>query len=263
MDTIWIDRTEIATLGMRLTRIDPWLDGPALTRAATPFPNRSGHVVSRTATAAPRIFRFESLVRPATMAARRALLDDLADFFGRGEHEIETVDSLGRVLYGTYQEQPVGIAAPRFVNTDAAVTVDLYCADGTKYDREPRSVALSTTPAPVPLGTMASGGVIRLRGPSSDQRIVTYRGLHGNPLGRLAVGLSIGANEFVDLDLYSRTITKTDVNGLTIDIYDTKLPDTWWFWVHPEDGDRFTGQWGTLEVDDGTGVFYYRRAWKN
>lgn len=264
METVQVDGVDIARYGLKLTSIEPWLSGPELSRAVTALPGYTGAIPSPFATVPARVLTFDALHRPATYSARLSLLDLLADAFGNGKKELTTSDAPDRVLYGTYQGTTVLVDSPRFVNLDATVRVSFLCADGAKYDREPRSIALGTTPVRVPLGTLGCGGIVRVRGAISGTRVVRYRGVHGNVLGEIGVDMTVSSTEFVDLDLTQRRLLRTSDVGLVTNAYQNKITGSRWFALHPDDsGLRALNAWGTLELDAGDGVFYYKRAWAN
>ena len=262
MRSISINGWPVELRGMQLAGISPWLSGPSLTRAVTAMPGYSGGLPSPFATVAARVVTIESIHQPATMAERMAMLDRYADDLS-GLLEIETIDAPGRVLRGTYQAQGVEVSAPRFVELSARVTAEILCVDGAKYDTHPSAVALSTTPRPIPLGTLSSTGIVRLRGGISGTRIVTYRGVNGNVLGQIGVNMTVSASEFVDVDLTLRRIRLVSAVGIASDAYAAKRPADRWFALHRSDGNAASLAWPTLELDGGTGVFYYARAWGN
>jgi hypothetical protein len=262
MRSLAINGWPIETLGLRLVNISPWLAGAQLTRAVVAMPGYSGGVPSPFATVTSRILTLESIVQPTSMAHRLQLLDQYADALD-GLLEIESVDAPDRVLYGTYQANGVEVSVPRFVEVQAALRTEILCADGAKYDREPSAIALSTTPTPIPLGTAASVGLFRFRGAAAGVRRVLYRGINGNVLGAIGVNMTIGSSECVDVDGVQRGISLCDASGVFTNAYPFKLPSDRWFALHRTDGHPAADAWPTLELDGGTGVFYYRRAWSN
>lgn len=263
MPSLLVNGTDLAELGFVLSDMQPWLSGPRLVRTLTAMSGFTGAIPSTSATVESRLITARSLVRPTTFAARLALLDGLADLTMHGMNELVFPDAPDRVMRGLYVSSDVEIYAPRFVSTEGEVTVGWVCPDAAKYDRQPRGVVLGTTPKPIPMGTLPSGGIWRIMGPLSGAISLQYRAQNGVLLGELTVTGTLTTSEHLDVDLDQRTITKWSNVGVATSAYSWKASTTYWFRLDAGDGTRSLSEWPTLQqsIAAGGGLFLYRRAY--
>ena len=263
MPTLLVNGTDLADLGFTLSDVQPWLSGPKLTRVLTALPGFTGAIPSAGATAESRLITARSLIRPASVAERLALLDKVADLAMHGMNELVFPDAPDRVMRGLYLSSDVEVYAPRLVSTEGEVTVGWVCPDAAKYARQPRGIVLGTTPKPIPLGTLPSGGIWRIMGPLSGAISLQYRGQNGVLLGELTVTGTLTTSEHLDVDLDERTITKWSNVGVGTSAYSWKSAASYWFRLDAGDGTRGLSEWATLQqsVAAGGGLFLYRRAY--
>jgi hypothetical protein len=89
--------------------------------------------------------------------------------------------------------------------------------------------------------------------------VVTYRNANGETEGAITCGVTLGANDYLSIDMDARTLTKyTDgvsSNGLSLISAGT------FFDLDPAHGDPAFSAWPTLATSAGTGVAFYRKAY--
>jgi hypothetical protein len=74
---------------------------------------------------------------------------------------------------------------------------------------------------------------------------------------------ALASSEYLDMDLTARAVRKYDASGGSVTAYAQKIAGTSWFAIHRSAASPATDAWPTIELDGGSGVFYYVRAWAN
>jgi hypothetical protein len=265
MPSIYLDDTAIEDMGMILYEGAPYLGGFTRTREHTPWPGRAGTVAASQATTGPRLIRMVVDVPCSTPAQRTALLDLYGDLL-TGTKEVRYADAPDRVMRGQCRVFEADIpVAPRWVNLEPRVVVEIECPIAHRWDAQPQSRVLSSTPTPIPVGTLAHGGLVTVMGASAGALSTTttlrYRGISGVVLGELTLTPALLAGEYALIDLNLATITKVSTAGVRSDAYAWKTGGGTWFKLYPRDGTRALGAWPTLELTAGSGLYVFRRNW--
>src|SRR3990167_263531 len=141
--------------------------------------------------------------------------------------------------------------------TDARVQVTVECP--TPYWRlaQPtyRALKVAGTRYEIPLGTAPSTPIIRLYGAGTP--VLTYMDASGTAVHTLDLGLALGANDWVEIDMRTNLMTK-HATGVTSNITAFTGDFPWAF--DPQDGDWSTSQWPLLSTSAGTGAAFW---WKS
>ncbi len=266
MPTIFLNDTSLEDLGLVLIEGGPSLDGLSVTRAVQPWPGRAGGLPSPYGTVGSRIHRFVTSAPDPTEAARVARLDTIADLL-TGSVEVRYVDRPSRCSRGVARVFTADVPiSPRFVNIEPRIVVEVESHNAAKWEAEPQSVILSTTPTAIPCGTLPHGGLIHLTGVAagaiSTTTRVLYRGISGLTLGELVLLPSLLSGEYLIVDLDAESLTKVSTTGVRTDAYSWKTGGAF-FRVAPRDCARDLGAWATIEITAGAALYHFRRVWAN
>lgn len=265
MPTIYLNDQSLEDLGLTVEDGGPELRGLTIERERVDWPNRAGGLASPRATVPARILRFVAVAQPTSAAARLALLDALADAL-TGRIEVRFDDGPARVMHGRCRVYDAEVSgAPRWVNLDPRITVEIVCDHAAKWDREAESRVITTTPVEIPCGTLAHEGELLYCGALSGEVRIRYRGITGTLLDELVLTIPTGglvANESLWVLFSDRALLKASTTGVLTDVYAWKSGGAW-FAVDPRDGDRVAEAWPTLETTAGTALYRWRRTYQN
>jgi len=124
----------------------------------------------------------------------------------------------------------------------------------------PVGLAAAATRYACPLGTAPSSPIIRLMGAATNPTFVV-RDSGGAAVVTLAITLTLGANDFLELNCETGLIQKS-VAGTVTRCESVLTSGTFPFALDPEWGDFTTASWPTAEVDVGKGeLLYTKRYW--
>jgi hypothetical protein len=265
MPTIYLNDQSLEDLGLTVEDGGPDIRGLTIERERVDWPNRAGGLASPRATVSARILRFVAIAQPTSAAARTALLDAYADAL-TGRIEVRFDDAPARVLHGrcrVYDAEVVG--APRWVNLDPRITVEIVCDHAAKWDREAQALVITSTPVEIPCGTLAHEGELLYCGALAGEVRIRYRGITGTLLDELVLTIPTGAlaaNESLFVLLSDRALVKSSTTGILTDVYNWKTGGAW-FTIDPRDGDRAADAWPSLETTAGTALYRWRRNYQN
>lgn len=260
-------------LSLYPTGLSGWLDGPVYSRDMMPVRGLTGVAPSFLAQSQARQIDTEFLLKCTTITERDAKLTAVHDAFSSRLCTLVFDDHPGvavRAVATAIAVTPRSEFSHGFL-PDVFVRVTWTAFDPASYSIEPRVITFSSTvPGSVIPGSLPSPGIIYSTGAmtSGTSRTFTYRSHNGIPYGTLTVTApstgpygaeSLGANDFLELSLLLRTITKV-IAGVRTPVYHWKTAGTW-FCPQPADCDRVRGYYSSLEVSSGESVFVYRQAW--
>jgi hypothetical protein len=150
--------------------------------------------------------------------------------------------------------------------TTLRVTVTITCPDGAAYSTVPRRVRLSTTPRPIVLGDLPSGGEILINGPYDGDLDVEVL----NPIGVRLATLALRDVDLPTEDDFARilldhphAITRHLVDGTVTNVLSWRDLDASSPWWTPglRHADRPRAQWQLLRLSAGDGWYTYPLAW--
>lgn len=265
--SVTINGLTLASLGLAARELSGWLDGPDRQRATVGIPNTLGVLSANVSTTPPRQIRLLANMNLTTLSSRATQLATLQDALS-GLLTLRFDDTPGRVVHAIAGPITAASMAPSIGMTTGAsslvVAIPFLALDVASYDDNPRVIAVQTTPTEIALGTLPSPGVLQLSGAwtSATTRVITYRGVNGIAYGTmtLTAAVTLGADEYVELDLGRQYITKVGNTGTRADAY-AWLTAGDWFVPEPADAYRGAPKWSTLEVSAGVCLFLYRKAW--
>lgn len=248
-----------------LTLVDggggPEITGLRTQRAFQPWPGHAGGIVSAVRTVDPRILRFVFEGKVSTVQQRSSLIDSLADLLCTGPIEVRDIHALDRAMRGHCRVfDAVVSGSPTFVNVAPRITVEFECPSASKYDVEPLSRALGSTPVEIPCGTLAHGGQLFVAGPLLTEIRLQYRNPVGTLLSELVIVPVLATGDTLVVDLDAGQLYRRNNVGLVERVYGWKTGGTWPR-CFPRDGHRALDVWGSLTLAGATGTYYWRRQW--
>ncbi|MEA3247820.1 MAG: hypothetical protein U9Q74_16845 [Gemmatimonadota bacterium] len=244
-----------------LTVKDPaegWLTIPKRNFRTVPLVMRDGvKILSPASTSDPRMLRLNYEFRPSSFQDRRDKLNNLfRSLYGR--QEIISVEDATKLCYGYLVS-----GEPNFATSGLAIpylrgNLGLLCPDPLWYDVTPQSVAINAvnTPTTLPMGYASARMrriLLRLNGSWSSPITAILKNAAGDELQRMTIAVSATGSEYVDIDCDAFTITKYS-GGSGTDQLNALTSTHDFLAIDPQDNP-------TLEIDKGTAVVYYYRAY--
>lgn len=260
--TCWINRQPIEALGLTVARLDGWLtDVAAPVPTSERLPGLTGGRLARRQASAPRVIELVGTFRPATLAARHALLNALSAAL-RGRLEVIFPDAPTYAVWAVAGPVVPESQTP-FTRSELRVRVALHCADGARHALWPSQVYLSTTPRAVPIGSLAVGGEFLINGPLTGDLDIDGIAASGVRIGRHALrGITIASGGHLRLRADAPyALLYTDAADVTTSVFHWRDVDasTPWWKVSPLHGDAEGNLPVWLRLSTGTGWFRYRR----
>lgn len=205
--SVYLDDRPLTDTVAAVLSVDGTLPPTVAVRSTQPIANSAG-VFGTQATIAPRTIAVGLDVRPTSIIDRVATMDALQrrltglrlfrhDDAPTREHYV--VCSAVRVEF--YQS----VAVPR-----CYVELQFTAVDPTRYEREARAVALSTSRAPLAIGTVPSAPLVSLYGasPSVVNPVLILRNASGDETHRLTLTGTLAANDALVIDAARQTIDR-------------------------------------------------------
>lgn len=261
--TIFINGRDLSDVGLELTAIRGWFDLPSLSRSAEQLTNTTGHALGTGVRVNSRTVELGFYLKPQLLADRATAMDAVADTF-TGLCELRFVDKPGRVIRA-YAEAVTTVAENEtvgMIEPALSLRVTMVAYDALVYDIEPTVAALTTANTEIPLGSAPSGGILTLMG-SFSSVVITYKNHAREVVGTLTLTGTVNSDEYVEVDLNNRTITKISNTGVRDETAYSMKSSGSWFQLDPGHGNRTVGAWPTLSLSAGTGVLIYRKAWQS
>lgn len=257
---LYINDFDTSQLGLVVSNVDGWRDAPSTRDRTTQLPQRVGTVIlAPEAETAPRQLTIDgTLVRPS-LTALRAAMAELQERLYRGTIEIRFSDESDIFILARCEQGQLIATPPQFLNPKSRVRIQLLCPDPLRYDRNGSVVGFGLTPrVGTPLGTAVSAPVLRIMGAATNP-VITYRNMSGDVKQTMGFTVTLGANDYLEIDGELFTIKKftagVETNGIAL------LTSGDFIALDPQDGDYASSVWPTLEVSAGSGEALYRRAW--
>ena len=142
-------------------------------------------------------------------------------------------------------------SGPQFLAAAVQVELTFTAYDPIGYSLSVRASAFGAAPLAAPAGTAPSAPLLRLSGGTDP--VVTLRDAAGVARQTIGFTITLAAGDYLDVDCQTMTITKS-VSGTVTDALST-LASGDFLVLDPAYGAL------TLEVNSGTGVAFYRKAW--
>jgi phage-related protein len=246
---MYVNDFDVGLIGA--TVINATYTTPPLSYPARDIYGRAGQArTGSLAKVGTRTLNVTATVRGSTVTAMEANLDALrALFMAEADVRFETTpDRAVRCVLANMALTPIN--GPQFLNTACIVALSLTAYDPYAYGVYLSAAALTPVPVPVSLGSAPSTPLLRINGATDP--VVTVRDAAGNMKQTLGLVITLGANDYIEVDCDAMTITKS-VAGTRTDALST-LDSGDFLVLDPADNP-------TIEVDNGGGEALYRKAW--
>lgn len=242
--TIAIQDTDLATIDVHPESVTDWHGAPRRSFRALRIPGRMGAIFAAEPEVSERLLRVRCMVHPYahTVAARLAAEDALKGLAYQGLIQIVSDDGTNppRSIDGVCESLDITPRGHPTVAIASDAELAVRCEDPTWRAVLGSIHWLSTSFAPITLGTAPSGGIIRIRAPHWSANVV-------NPVlayytsGLVVVGSMtftvtlVAGEDSLEIDLDRQTVTLSDntveSNGIAL------LTAGDFFQLDPNDGD--------------------------
>jgi hypothetical protein len=250
--------------GFFATSIGGWLGMTALTTPAASVSGRDGALALPAHVGTGRSVQLVLTTQATTPETRRERERGLSGLLRAGQVRVRVEDGLpGPVqIEGRLRALAILPYGPSLTPLASQATIDLICDEEVYWrDVEPatRALAVAGTRYTLTLGTAPSSPLIRLMGPATNP-VLTYRDAGGAVARTAGFTVSLASTEYLDLDMrrgvIHRVASGVATNGIAL-LTSGQFP---WA-LDPQDGDRGTAAWPTVEVSAGTGEVLWWRQW--
>lgn len=201
--TVRVNGVPLSSYGAAVVELSGWLDGRRLTRARTALPGRAGSLGAFALEAEARQAAVRVLVGGSTVADRTATLRALLRAH-EGELRITTDDVPGYVMRAELSELSFEPFGDPLLEPALIATLVYTGLDNVRYAEEFDAVALSTVPAPIPVGSAPSAALLYAYGPTSAPLVVRQRDARRALVAELTYSANLEAGTFLRLDLTTR-----------------------------------------------------------
>ncbi len=253
---LWLNGLNLRVVGFRMAAMPRFLETPIRTAPNVTIPGRSGGLFLGGDSIELRQLEIEGTFIGSTPGLRETAESVVRTALGTGMIEVRVRNARGaiQVAYALpvnrSSHEPIG---PLFRTRGARAVLSLLAEDATWRAEEPTVLALSSTPAVVPLGSASSGFIARAYGPSTNTRLQFY-----TAGGLLTCEMHLGdldATDWVEVDGTDEIVTESlagaSANGIAR-IADDPFPA---YGLTPADGAAQT----VALLGGGTGELWYWR----
>lgn len=254
-----INGTDLADLGVGMTSISGWADGPRESRSSTDTAGMFGPRQGATKTVDARTLSVEGLIKGTTVEGRHPVLDAALSHM-RGTCEIVPDDQPARVAVGELQRTRVTALNDLLVFARGVIQVrwDFVCWEALFRDLHAQIASFDSTARPVPMGTGPHRGLVTVTGVSAGAKLVV-RDFRGKEVASMTFTSALAADEAYIVDLYRHRLLLSDSGAESFADVEISAGGFWTFsatWANPSDE-----AWPTMEIDSGEGYLTYYRRW--
>jgi hypothetical protein len=261
----WFNDVDVATLGFTVVDLSGHADAVELPRDYVPIPGRAGGIMARHAEVPSRIIVMDLGLFRTTLEARREAFRNL-EALCAGLVRLRFADAPDQYVEGVLVRAPKRAASPHHrvpwwtaAAPDMMVTLEFVCPTPAYFAVAETVVALSATPAALPLGTLPSGGVVDI-GPCTNP-VLTYRDAASTTKATMGFTLTVATGDLLRVDLTEMRVTRR-IAGVWSAAQALHTSGAW-FYPSPLDGNYALNVWPTLALSSGAGTYTYRRAWRS
>jgi phage-related protein len=196
----------------------------------------------------------------STAALARTAMDKLHALIGSGVVEMRVSPWSDRVWRGKLTAAPFRFTAPQAASRTAQGSIRFRCQDPYGYDRRGVVVNVAGTSDwyEAPLGGAPSAPIVRFQGAATSPAIRVRRA-DGTIVGELGVTATLGANDWLEVDMGRQTLSLS-TDGVVTDAITTALSGDF-FALDPAWGDPLASVWPRLQVTSGTAQVRYWKAY--
>ena len=228
-------------------------------------PGRLGHIRSGTARSESRILTAQAWIgTPSTTASQRVALEsDLTDLVYSGLLQIRCENGQGdaREIWGETLEFRPEPRGGFHVNQASQLTWQIQCLDPAWYQLARVLRVIGTARTSIPCGTLPTGFILVVHGPTSNPFVATWRRANGGLITTMSFALGLTTGEYAVLDGYELDAWKVLNGGTPSSINDTLTGDWPPAGISPEDAWRQQASYVTLELSSGVGELFTVPAW--
>jgi phage-related protein len=259
-EVLYINDTPLTDLGLHVTAHPRWMGSAELEYSYTQIPGAVGGVLGAEASAQARGVGITARLDVATLTGRETAINAVHRAL-KGMLELRFADQPDKVLDAVCTGVEVTPESRlSFVEPGVSVSLSFVSPLAYKRDRWSRQVSFGATRTEVPLGDLPSAGTMIIMGLATNPT-VTYRAASGESVQTMGFTITLAADDYLEIDLAKRTITKSVAGTRTRD--DSLRTSGYFFNLDPAYGSPGWTDWPTLEVDDGTGLLLYERTWSS
>jgi hypothetical protein len=256
--SLYVNGYDMATLGLVVGTWPGFLDSPRRRMAGQTLWGRDGEVLTTSESSAePREVQVSGVVLQDTVAATRTAWNTIKQKLDQGLLEVVFGDEPTLRLNAFCVQATLRVSEGQRYTPGGQATISLLALDPYREAIEGSIVAFGAQPAQVPMGTGPSGGTIQLTGATNP--VVTYRDQSGVIRGAMGLTVTLGANDFLTIDLSTSRITLSTAGVVTNGI--GLLTAGTFFGLDARDSDAAAGAWPTLETSSGNATLLYRKRY--
>lgn len=273
MTALYLNNFDVGQLGLKLQRLEGLGDASTARLTTAAAAGRSAQVVlASRATQQPRTITATLVCRPRSLAGVEDAVHKLYAIVGAGLIEIREGRDPEKVSYGLLEGAIDYAFDPQYVDGDpvSRITLRFTCHDPIRYSRSAWLIGFGAAPGNIPCGTAPCGPLLRIYGQPTSPFTITYRSMDGTARQVMGFTLTLGANDFLEIDCDAQTVVK-NVAGSVSNAIDTWTTNTDGFIVlDPADADWSYAidhvdagrAWPMLELSSGFGLALYRKAYR-
>lgn len=260
---LYVNDLDLGELGCKIEAIEGWADPLTLRLQGQAVAQRVGQLPLTVYGGAvePRDIVVRGTITGATEADLVTARAELKDQCGRGLVELRVKDApelmaLAYLTRGIFAGVSPQFLAPWWTR----VALTFTCLDPLFYTKSPTVIGMPVTGVdyPCPLGTAPSLPLIRIF--AATNPLLSYNASTGAVRQTMGFTVTLGANDYIEIDCDAKTITKS-VAGVISDGISTLVSGDFPV-LDPQDADYAGAVWPTMSVlTSGTGELVYRRAW--
>lgn len=252
---VWIDGLDAtAVYGLRVSDSSGARDLPSTRLDTVAIPDTPGVSLLADPVIEARPITVTGALQGATAADVRLKRDRLLAILRRGTLRLRMADAPSREITVHIVSAKITSSGAQQLARTLPITIETIALSPFWRDTTPTTVALSTSPAALPLGTAPSLPVITIPAPGVVV-VLTLRTTLGAPVTELQLaGLQPGVP--LTIDCAARTIRQGAISQIaTLIRGDFPVLDV------VRQGDFAAAAWPTLALAHGVGSVTYRRAW--
>lgn len=260
MNVLYLNGTDVGTLGLNVTDAGDWLSGVKPSRTSVAMPDGFGYSESRVEAHNPRTGRVTlATTNGIALATREGVLDVIRDLVS-GIVEVTWAGSTRKLLARLESETITSVTPVSFVDPSLEISWDLVSYQGVRIDSTDSITGFSTTPGVVEVGTFFGQGVMWISGAATTP-VVTLKDFRGNTVATMTFA-TLAADEALEVDLYAGKVYLHDAGVRTESAGSLTAASDGFFKFRPEHANVTAEAYPTIEVSSGNGLLLYRRVWR-
>lgn len=263
-----VNGTDLATLGAKVRSVTGMGVYPGTRLPTTRVAGRAGLLATaaRAGEVSPRTVTVTFTLRPGSLSAMAAALDQLYALCGAGLVRLQDGRDPAKCCYGILEGSDERAFDPQYFAPDPAseFTFRFTCLDPYRYAVAGTVIglAVAATPYALVLGGLPVAPVLRIFGGVTNPGAI-YRDAQGTARCTLGYTITLGANDYLEHDFETGVARKSVAGTITVDysLWTTKSDGL--LVLNPLHGDAVTGAGPTLELtgSGATGELRYQRAY--